>query len=47
MEMLKSFSFRSGLIFMPDAPGPDPGMTCACAIAIIGEEPLSLSPPKQ
>lgn len=32
---------------MPDAPGPDPGMTCACAIAIIGEEPLSLSPLKQ
>jgi len=39
--MLKSLSFGSELIFVPDAPGPDPGMTCARAGAAVGVSPRS------
>lgn len=39
--MLKSFLLcGSQLILVPDAPGPNPGMPCACAVAVVGEEAL-------
>lgn len=42
--MLKSFMHGAELLFMPGAPGPDAGLTWACAIAVTGEESLSLLP---
>lgn len=45
--MLKSCSFGAELISVPGAAGPDPGATCACAIAVIGEEALSRASPPE